>query len=174
MDEKKRIDALETALNNEMREREFYIKHGEKTNNPVGKALFFRIAEDELEHYERLKRLHEQWKKEGKWPETLPLEVKKTNVKDVLLQTINSINVGDKTDEGALDAIKIAIDFEEKGISLYKELRDAVDDEKEKRFFELLVSIETEHYLSLKDAEEYLVDPSSWFIKTEHHTLDGG
>jgi len=31
MDEKGRLDTLEVALNNEMREREFYLKHAERT-----------------------------------------------------------------------------------------------------------------------------------------------
>jgi len=30
------------------------------------------------------------------------------------------------------------------------------------------------HYLSLKEAEEYLVDPISWFRKVERLHVDGG
>jgi rubrerythrin len=32
-----RIKALEVALNNESRERDFYLKHAERTNNSLGK-----------------------------------------------------------------------------------------------------------------------------------------
>ena len=46
-------------------------------------------------------------------------------------------------------------------------------DPKEKQFFDLLATIENEHYLSLKDTEEYLTDPISWYRKKEHHTFDG-
>jgi len=38
----------------------------------------------------------------------------------------------------------------------------------------MLSEIEREHYLSLKDTGEYLSDPSAWFIKKEHHRMDGG
>jgi len=174
MKKTERIEALEIALNNEMREREFYLRHGEKTDNPVGKAMFLRIAEDELEHYERLKILHEKWKAEGRWPETLPLKVKNTDIKDILLNTIKSVDTHKKAGASDLDAIKTAIDFEANGVKFYQDLSEAVIDPKEKGFFKLLASIENEHYLSLKDAEEYLTDPSSWFLKFEHHTLDGG
>ena len=61
---KDRLNALKVALNNEMSERQFYLKNVERTKNPVGKAMFQQIADEELEHYERLKQLHENWEKE--------------------------------------------------------------------------------------------------------------
>jgi rubrerythrin len=82
MNEKERFSALEVALNNEMREREFYIKNAKRTKNPLGQRMFQQIGDEELEHYERLKQLHEKWEKQGKWPETVPLKVKDTVVKD--------------------------------------------------------------------------------------------
>jgi len=83
----------------------------------------------------------------------------------------------DKTAKGDADdlqAVRTAIDFEAKGAKYYAQLRDDVSDPKEKQFFDLLSRIENEHYLSLKDTEEYLTDPTSWYRKMEHHTLDGG
>ncbi len=59
-------------------------------------------------------------------------------------------------------------------MEFYAGIRDSLADPKEKAFFALLAGIEREHYLSLKDAEEYLRDPVSWLRKTEHHSLDGG
>ena len=88
MKEKECLDALEVALNNEMRERAFYLKHAQRTKNPVGKAMFRQIADEELEHYERLKELHDRWKNEEMWPETVPLKVKETVVKNVLLDVL--------------------------------------------------------------------------------------
>ncbi len=61
MKEQENLNALEVALTNEMREREFYLKNAERTKNPVGKAMFNQIADEELEHYERLKEVHERW-----------------------------------------------------------------------------------------------------------------
>ncbi|MEJ2066523.1 MAG: ferritin family protein, partial [Deltaproteobacteria bacterium] len=61
MVEKGRLNALEVALNNETKEREFYQKHAKRTTHPLGKLMFQQIADEELEHYERLKQLHEKW-----------------------------------------------------------------------------------------------------------------
>ncbi len=174
MDDKDRLNALEVALNNEVRERHFYLKNAERTKNLLGKAMFNRIAIDELEHYERLKELHEKWEKQEKWPESIPLTIKNTNIKDVLLNTIKDIDKTAKADAGDLDAIRVAVDFEEKGAKFYAELRDSSTNPKEKAFFDLLYMIEREHFMSLRDAEEYLTSPDTWFIKAEHHSMDGG
>jgi len=173
MDEKENLNALEVALDNEMGEREFYLKNAERTKNPIGKAMFNQIADEELEHYERLKELHERWRKNEKWPETIPLKVKDTIVKDVLKDSVQNVDTMPEKDDDDLKAIQTAIDFESKGASRYAKLREDVSDPKEKEFFNLLSNIEHEHYLSLKDTEEYLTDPASWYTKTEHHGLDG-
>jgi rubrerythrin len=173
MKEQENLNALEVALANEMREREFYLKNAERTKNPVGKAMFNQIANEELEHYKRLKEVHERWERNEKWPETVPLKVKDTIVKNLLKDSVESVDKMPEKDDDDLKAVRTAIDFEAKGASHYAQLRDNVSDPKEKEFFNLLSKIEHEHYLSLKDTEEYLTDPASWYVKAEHHGLDG-
>ena len=173
MDGKERLNALEVALNNETREREFYIKNAKRTKNPLGKKMFKQIGDDELEHYQRLKQLHQKWEKQERWPETVPLKVKDTIVRDILLEFVKKIDMTARGDSDDLEAVRTAIDFEAKGAKYYAELRDSVSDLKEKQFFDLLSRMENEHYLSLKDTEEYFIDPASWYRKAEHHSLDG-
>jgi len=173
MEQKDRLNALEVALNNELKERAFYLKHAQRTKNSIGKAMFQQIADEELGHYERLKQLHQNWERNEKWPETVPLKVEDTIVKDVLKDLIKNVDKIPKEDADDLEAVRTAIDFEAKGVKYYAELRDAVPDPKEKAFFDLLSRFENEHYLSLKDTEEYFIDAASWYRKMEHHTFDG-
>jgi len=176
MDEKERIAALEVALNNEMSERGFYLKNAERTKNPLGKAMFKQIADEELEHYERLKELHNKWEKQEQWPETIPLKVKDTNIREVLegmKDITQKLDTMPEKDDDDLKAIQTAIEFEAKGAEAYAKLRDSVSDPQEKQFFNLLATIEREHYTSLKDTEEYFKDPASWYTQAEHHGLDG-
>jgi len=174
MEESQRLNALEVALNNETNEREFYLNHAKRTRNPVGKAMFNQIADDELEHYQRLKELHEKWKKNEAWPETVPLTVKQTNVKTILQSVVKKSGEMPETDRDDLAAIEVATRFEAKGVELYTGLSDASTDPREKSFFKLLAGIEREHYLSLKDTEEFIKDPAGWYTRKEHHGLDGG
>ncbi len=173
MNDKERLNALEVALNNETMERNFYLKHARRTKNPLGKKMFKQIGDDELEHYKRLKELHRKWANEEKWPETVPLRVKNTVVKDILAKLVKKVDKMAGADPDDLEAVRTAIDFEAKGAKFYAELRENAENSQEKRFFDLLSGMENEHYLSLKDTEEYFIDPVSWFRKAEHHTLDG-
>jgi len=173
IDKKEKINALEVALRNEMEERAFYLKNAQRTKNSVGKAMFQTIADEELEHYQKLKELQQRLNAEGKWPETIPLKVKDTIVVNIFNQmTKNNENIpeGDADDR---EAIRQAIEFEANAAKYYAYLRDQVANPQEKRFFALLAEIEYAHYLSLKDTEELLTDPVSWYQKKEHSQLDG-
>ena len=167
-----RLNALEVALKNEMNEHNFYQKNAERTANPVGKAMFGQIAAEELEHYERLTQLADVWKKDQKWPETVPLKVKDTAVKSAIGKAAKGAGKA-TADADDLAAIRTAIDFEAKGAQFYAERRDKSTDPKEKAFFGLLATIEQEHHASLTDTEEFFVAPGSWYQKHESTLLDG-
>lgn len=170
---KNRLNALDVALENEMKEHEFYLKNAARTRNPAGQAMFKQIAAEELEHHERLKQLGEAWRKEQKWPETVPLKVKETNVATILKSMVKQAAGMPKGDAGDLEAVRTAIDFEVNGAIFYARLRDDCTDPREKAFFNLLADIEHEHYVSLKEAEELLTDPAAWYRNRERGGLDG-
>jgi rubrerythrin len=48
----KRMNALAFALENEEKEREFYLAQSRKTKNMAGKNIFKQIADEEKEQYE--------------------------------------------------------------------------------------------------------------------------
>ena len=119
MEQKDRLNALEVALNNEMKERAFYLKHTQRTKKPIGKAMFRQIANEEFEHYERLKQLHQRWEINEKWPETIPLKVEDTLIKDVLKNLVKRVDQITEEDADDLEAVRTAIDFEAKGAPYY-------------------------------------------------------
>ncbi len=170
----KRMNALKFALENEQKEREFYLANARRTKNLAGKNMFKQIADEEKEHYEMLKKLHDQWEKKEKWPATVSLKVRKSSVGNVLKSMSGKKAARITGNEDDLKAIRTAIDFEAKGAALYTKLAKSSADPKEKAFFNLLASIEREHFLSLRDTEEFLTDPASWFQNMEKTTLDGG
>ena len=172
-DTEERIKSLETALDNELWERNFYLKHSERTSHPLGKSMFKTIAEDESEHYQRILELHRKLTEAGKWPEDLPLTVKKTPVRSVLKKVVDAVGTAAQADSDDVAAVKIAIDFETKGEKFYQALHDAAEDSREKAFFGMLAGLEREHRLSLEDTLEYFEDPEGWFLMKEKHHLDG-
>jgi len=170
----KRMNALKFALENEQKEREFYLANARRTKNLAGKNMFKQIADEEKEHYEVLRKLHDQWEKKKKWPATVPMKVKKSLAGSILKSMSGKKAARIVGNEDDLKAIRTAIDFEARGVALYTKLEEGSADPKEKAFFNLLASIEREHFLSLRDTEEFLTDPASWYQNIEKTTLDGG
>ncbi len=168
-----RIKALEVAINNEAKEAEFYRKHSERTINPLGKKMFVSLARDEREHMERIQLLHKRLQQQGRWPDDLPIEVKGTQVKEVLSSVVESVDRLSKADRDDMEAVRIAIEFEAKGEAFYKELAARTDHPMEKEFFRFLSSMEHDHLMSLKDTLEYFKNPEGWFTAKERHGLDG-
>jgi len=170
----KRMNALKFALENEQKEREFYLANARRTKNLAGKNMFKQIADEEKEHYDVLKKLHDQWEQKKKWPATIPLKVKKSLAGTILKSMSDKKATRIKGNEDDLKAIRTAIDFEARGMALYTKLEGGSTDPKEKAFFNLMASIERQHFLSLRDTEEFLTDPASWYQNKEKSMLDGG
>jgi len=169
----KRMNALAFALENEEKEREFYLANARKTKNMAGKNMFKQIADEEKEHYEVLKKLHDKWEKQKKWPATVPLKVKKSLSGSILQSMSGKKAARIAGSEDDLKAIRTAIDFEARGVALYTKLEKESTDPKEKAFFNLIASVERDHLLSLRDTEEFLTDPASWYQNVEKPMLDG-
>jgi rubrerythrin len=167
------IQSIEVALTNESRERDFYLMHSKRTTNNMGKLMFATLAQDENEHYQRLLELHKKLSAQGNWPETVPLTVKGSNLQNVLKDILDKLEKDSPADVDDKEAVKLAIDFEEKGYKFYAALRDAVSSPAEKKFFTILAEMELEHYRSLQDTLMYFEDPSGWFAMQEKTNVDG-
>lgn len=147
--------------------------HSRRTTNGMGKLMFATLAQDENEHYQRLQELHSKLSQQGTWPENVPLTVKGSNLKNVLKDFLKKAEKDSPAEIDDHEAIKLALDFEEKGYLFYAGLRDAVDNPEEKKFFNILAEMEKEHLTSLRDSLLYFEDPGGWFIKQEMTNVDG-
>jgi len=168
-----RLKALEVAMENEKKEREFYLKNSKRTSHPLGAKMFAEIADDELEHFQRIQELYRKLKEKGKWPETIPIKVKNTEAKELFKETVSRLAHSVKGDTDDLDAVKIAIEFEAIGEKFYEDLSGMTEDIQEKIFYQLLSSMEREHLLSLKDTYEFFRDPEGWYRIKERLNVDG-
>ena len=59
------MSALKFALENEHKEHEFYMDNARRTKNLAGKNMFKQLANEEKEHYEILRKLHDSWEKQN-------------------------------------------------------------------------------------------------------------
>ncbi len=167
------ISSISVARENELQERDFYLRHSRRTRNPVGRAIFEYIAHDEEEHYQRLKALHQHLTATGAWPETLSVTIQDTNILDILLRTASAARSDAPADPDDREALAIAIEFETKGYTFYTSLSKSAESVLEKKFFDHLASMEREHLNSLRETLLYFENPHDWFAQREKPLLEG-
>ena len=148
------IKSIKIAPENEIKKHEFYLKHRKKTQTLVGRMMFAKIAQEENEHYHRLKDLLQELTQKGKWPETIS-KIKDTNIKTFLNDLLTKADKTTLPDAEEREAVNIAIKFEAEGYNFYIKLRDSADTELEKYFFGHLAALEHEHLISLQETRDY-------------------
>jgi len=168
-----RMSSIELAMKNENSEMEYYLAQANRSKNPVAKALFQTLADDEKEHKERLQGLHKKLIANGQWPEDVAITVAGTNIKTVLETVVTKAGSADNYDSTDLEALRKGIEFETKGHKFYAELAEVCDNPQEAKFFRFLAGIEREHMLSIQDSLFYLEDPEGWLESKSRSGLDG-
>ena len=168
-----RMASIELAINNEKEEMAFYNGEAERSKNPVAKALFKTLAEEEEEHMARISDLHEKLVGQGAWPEDVPIEVSGSNVRKSLSDFRRDLATTQAHDDNDIAALEKSIESEKGAAELYSNIAKASDNPQEKTFFNFLSDIEREHMLSLEDSLAYLKDPESWLEADGRQGLDG-
>lgn len=164
------IEALKTALENEIAGEEFYKKTANEAKDEFSKSTFNHLAKDELVHISRIK----EFIKDEKASE-IEDEIKNRNPKSGLnffrLSEEKFKETGDKF-EGDFKAYEFAIGLEKKSYEFYKELFEKTEDAVAKEFFKFLMKEEKVHKKILEEALDFLKDPEDYFLDTEKWHFD--
>ncbi len=156
--------ALEKAMETERQGEAFYQELAAHVEDPSGREVFQTLADEEVEHVRMLQAQHESIANDGKWmtlesaqvcePHT-PLELF-PNRRDA------SLTISSKTKD--TDALKLAMEFEEKGYKAYIKFAKDTEDAEGKRMFEFLAKQENSHYLFLQKTLDYLTNQGAWYF----------
>jgi len=170
----KTLKALQIAIQMEIDGKEYYLKASRESRSELGKKLLASLADEEDTHRQKFEWIYDAIRNTRKWPaiEFQPDEGK--NLKTIFAKATEKLGSNIKTSATELDAIKTAMDMENKTYDLYKSRGRNASYDAEKDFYETLAAEEREHYLVLLDYYEYLKDPGGWSVKREHPSLDGG
>lgn len=170
-----RIKSLfETALELEKKGKLFYDQAAEKSDPGLGGRIFKLLAEEELTHIERIKKIHEAIEAKGVFPaDWQGLAPKPGNLgkvfRELAIQHGRGINAG--TTE--LDALDAGIEFEARSIAFYQDQGQQAASAPEKEFLDKMVDEERSHHAALTDMKFYFADPAGWFREFEKGGLDG-
>jgi rubrerythrin len=167
------IEVLQLAVQMEIDGKEFYRKAGRKSSNKLAKELFEQLAKEEDLHRKKFEEIYKSLKRGQNWPSVEPPSEKGVKIKSLFAEATKALGNKFRVAESELEAIKIAMDMEVKSYNLYHSRSKENPLPVEKRFYEALAGEERGHHLALLDTYEYLSDPTGWFTKSEHWSLDG-
>jgi len=165
---------LETAIQMENDGKQFYLKASQSSNNEMGKKLLKSLADEEDSHRQTFEEIYEVIRNKKTWPRVdfHPDGGKRLNT--IFVQAAEKMAASPKASATELDAVKTAMDMENKTFDFYKTQSKAASYDTEKNFYESLAAQERTHHQVLLDYYEYLKDPAAWFVSKEHPILDGG
>lgn len=130
------LDALMRGMEIEKETFDFYTRAEQRTFNPEGKRVFRWLARSEEQHYLKLSELYKTLDQGGHWVfyggSTIALEPQGAEA-----------GVGFETDD--LEALRLAMDVEKKGIAYFDELLTQTTDPDGRSIIESLRGEEVEH-----------------------------
>ena len=165
---------LETAIRMENDGKQFYLKASQSSSNEMGKKLLKSLADEEDSHRQTFEKIYEVIRNKKGWPETDFHPDGGERLNTIFTQAAGKITARSKALTTELDAVKTAMDMENKTCDFYKAQSKAASGDTEKDFYESLAVQERTHHQVLLDYYEYLKDPAAWFVSKEHPILDGG
>jgi len=168
----KALEILQNAIRMEIDGQEFYLKAAENSKSSLPKNLFEILAKEETVHQEAISEIYESLKSGNQWPDVRITPVHSENAENIFSAALKDPQQ-QKAASDDLEAVGIALEMERKSFKLYSERAKESARPAEAGFYQALAHEEQKHIASLRDTEEYLMDPEGWFMAKQHITLDG-
>lgn len=163
---------LAQAMQIEREGMAFYGQAAAQSQNPHVKALFQGLVADETAHLRILQAEYESLQSAGGW---LPAE-------EVWREVTTTLTLFPKSPEAIaqaaaspddLDALKLAMDMEQKGYDLYVRAGKEAANTDAQALYSRLARMESHHFKALQYAYGYLTHPDYWFDEEERPIFEG-
>ena len=154
---------LERAMGIEQEGHQFYLKAAQATEDKDGQETFATLADDELKHYDLIKRQHTALTNEGIWvavPEINPVPVDLD--RPLFPEGIRDLQKEVKPRSSNRDALLFGLDIEIKSYDLYRKGASETGDPLGRQMFEFLAGQEQSHFDILMMRFDALFGPISW------------
>lgn len=144
MEENESIKALTRALDFEREGIKYYSLAAQKTAHPAASSIFGFLVEEEDKHKKFLCDLHSRLKAEDKWPSDVTISIEK-DFRLIFKEEAPRIDTNVKISTNEIEALDFAINMENKGREMYRELSEKAADPHEKEFYAVLAKWEDGH-----------------------------
>ena len=169
----KALEALQIAIQMEIDGKEYYLKASRESTNDLGKKLLQSLAAEEDTHRQKFAEIYNAIRSKKFWPAVDFQPDGGKTLRTIFARATEEISSNAKAPASELEAVKTAMDMENKSYDFYKNQSGNTKSAVARDFYETVAAEEREHHIILLDYYEYLLDPAAWFVKKEHPSLDG-
>ncbi|MFW6119876.1 MAG: ferritin family protein [Petrotogales bacterium] len=154
-------DTIKTAIQMEKDGYSFYQKAAAQTSSDMGRTVFESLAADELLHLEVFQKLFDKKIGKTEWNDLVNASRKYADIpifpKD--LKKMERAN----PDTNEIDALRIAMNSEQRAIDYYTKIREKSPDDKVKEILDEIISQEKNHYQILEGEFHHINSTGYWF-----------
>jgi len=167
------IRTLQEAIVKEKEGQALYRNLADRTQNPQGKEMFQFLVRDEQSHIDKLEaQINSLRGGSCIDPLTWEKEDRPRNRESFFARAQEEMIPQMKGDFTDLDAMKLALDMENKGYTFYEKAAAEAVDSMVKGVFQYLMGQEKQHRELLTNTLVYLEAPLEWFGREERHIFD--
>jgi rubrerythrin len=159
-------EVVETALQFELEGRKILVDAGEKAKDPLSKATFKFLADQELKHIDAIK-AYACALDEGKTfsCSTLGEHMDKSQAMAEIQKIFSKIKSEYESVEGKEDerqeVYEIAMDMERRGHDFYEKAASQTTNDTSRQLFQFLTGEETNHFEIIQETAEFLKQPDA-------------
>jgi rubrerythrin len=169
----KTLEALQIAVQMEKDGKEFYMKVSQQSTNELGKKLLQSLAAEEDVHQQKFVEIYNAIRDKKAWRAVDFQPDGGKRLRTIFARATEKMGSNKKATASELEAVKTAMDMENKSYDFYKIQSKNTTSAVARDFYESVAAEEREHHIILQDYYEYMLDPAAWFTKKEHPSLDG-
>ena len=171
------LDYLETALQMEVRGKNFYDDVIEKCSDKAAKEIFKMLRDDEVVHFNTIKKIYQSIKSDKS---DINFKFKLDNAQssneklNLFFKKLRE-SAPDKRNnfKDELGALEIGIKFEKEAVEFYSTHLKIAKSDEERDFLKQMIEEEKKHFQALSDLKLFYQDPDAFFREMEHSGLDG-
>ncbi|BER92306.1 ferritin family protein [Thermatribacter velox] len=170
-------ELLQRALKMEEDGRNFYLEGAGRVKNQLAKEVLNHLADDELDHIERIKEGYERITKNEPFATKEIQGLKRSSreyFENIFTEAQKKSQELIKHEAEELDILKTALDLESKSHQFYSEQIGEQSDEQVKQFLDFLASEEYRHYNLIFNTIQYITNPTDWYYQEEKPIFEGG
>jgi rubrerythrin len=159
------LDAIKKGMSTEIWGKRFYEQAVAHTQAEKGKQVFQSLVQEESKHLDVLRGQYAAVSGCQVWVSVAEaIQLADTEDPTYIFphaDQAEQLIPPDATDEQAL---KLAMDFEERGFKLYEQAAADAGSEAEKTLWAWLAAAENKHYVFLQETYDYLVNDGVWYF----------